>query len=147
MVHGYPAILCSACRVSQRHSGLTCYLSAVLLGTQQLEQAPTNPPILAGQQVEFDELRSTLGRSVRDRADFWERSKRLAHGTLVCLLAVRPPGGGMPGEERMVFVTVAQRDPKELARAEGRPLLGIRWAARCAGVWELGVCAVLRAGG
>ncbi len=87
--------------------------------------------------MEFDELHSTLGRSARERADFWERSKRLAHGTLVCLMAVRPPGGGLPAEERMMFGTVAHREPKELARAAGRPLLGIRWGRSC----RAGVCA------
>lgn len=62
------------------------------------------------------------------RADFWERSKRLAHGTLVCLSAVRAAGPGQPAEERMVFGTVAHRQPKELART--RPMLGIRWEAQ-----------------
>lgn len=87
---------------------------------------PAGPPL---PQLEFDELRSTAGRSVRDRVDFWERSKRLERGTLVCLMAVRPGRGAQPAEERLVFGTVAEREPKELARAGGRPLLGIRYAA------------------
>ncbi|KXZ53505.1 hypothetical protein GPECTOR_7g955 [Gonium pectorale] len=75
-------------------------------------------------------------------AKWWERNKRLSHGTLVCFWWEPPgtagavaTGGGAAGsargplvEPRLVVGVVAQRDPKLLSgeAAGGRPLVGLR---------------------
>ena len=46
-------------------------------------------------QVAFDELESNLRKTAERQRDFWSKTKRLQHGTLVCLLL--PPESGQVG--------------------------------------------------
>ena len=60
-------------------------------------------------------------KSQAERKGFWERTRRLAHGTLVCLV-VHAEGG-----LRLLLGTVCDRKADSLAPASGlRPQLGIR---------------------
>ncbi|GAB4814482.1 hypothetical protein N2152v2_001528 [Parachlorella kessleri] len=69
--------------------------------------------------VEFDDLPggSYASQNHSQRLAFWEKTKRLAHGTLVTLLWLAPDGRS---SQRMVFGTVSVRDARNLAPEQGR---------------------------
>jgi hypothetical protein len=62
--------------------------------------------------VEFDDLEQNRKASLESRRKFWERSRRLQHGCLICL-CWKEPGQAAPV---LIFATVSDRDPKMLAR-------------------------------
>ena len=70
-------------------------------------------------QVEFDDLPGSSYSSMNreQRLAFWEKTKRLAHGTLVTLLWLAPDGRS---SQHMVFGTVSVRDARDLAAGQGR---------------------------
>ena len=84
-------------------------------------------PLFVWLQVEFDDLPGSnyASKSHEQRLTFWEKTKRLAHGTLVTLLWLAPDGCS---SEHMVFGTVSVRDAQDLAAGQGRKSrLGIGW--------------------
>lgn len=81
-------------------------------------------------QITFDDLESSARKTTEQRRDFWTKTKRLQHGTLVCLLLPPSMQAGGAEEERLVFATISQRDVDRLAPrnppADFRPSIGIR---------------------
>ena len=56
-----------------------------------------------------------------ERHTFWDRSRRLSHGSLVALVYEEEDG------IRILFATVEDRDPRKLAGGDvGYPCIGIR---------------------
>ncbi|GAQ90342.1 NF-X1 zinc finger and helicase domain protein [Klebsormidium nitens] len=70
--------------------------------------------------LSFKEL-SGVGKGKQRRLEFWENSSRLEFGSLVCILRAGVGAGNALG---LVFATVTERDPKQLA--ESRPCIGVR---------------------
>lgn len=62
-----------------------------------------------------------VGKTQQRRIEFWENSSRLELGSLVCVWRARAGTGNALG---LVFATVTERDPKQLA--ESRPCIGVR---------------------
>lgn len=69
-------------------------------------------------QVSFSRLSQHSTSSKGQMLSFWERSRRLGHGTLVSLWREVAEG------PLITFAVVAQRDTKALA--EQRPSIGLR---------------------
>lgn len=86
----------------------------------------------------FDELDGNLRKTPEQRHDFWFKTKRLQHGTLVCLLQ---PGGGDGGADRLLFATICQRDVDRLAPRSPQP--GFRPSIGLRRVWGWAVGAQL----
>ena len=63
-------------------------------------------------EVEFDDVAQNAGAPREKRRRFWERSKRLQHGCLVCLC-----WRGEAGAPQLIFGTVSGRDEDSLAPA------------------------------
>jgi hypothetical protein len=82
-------------------------------------------------QVSFDDVKRDA--TPQQRREFWTKTKRLQHGTLICLVVPPAARAEGAGEELLVFGTVSQRDIEELAPSRPqpgfRPSVGIRWAA------------------
>lgn len=71
-------------------------------------------------QIEFDDLPWLSKKSPRQKLAWWERSRRLQHGTLVCLWVEKP-------DPKLFFGVIAQRKVEHLAQNDGRrPIIGIR---------------------
>ncbi len=75
-------------------------------------------------QVSFDELDMNRNKSVGQRKEYWEATKRLQHGTLVALWWA----DRINGRPCILFAAVEDRDAGKLApRIPGaRPSIGIR---------------------
>ena len=69
--------------------------------------------------MSFDDLAEHGKKKVGERRAFWERSKRLGHGTLVSLWRE------VDGAPVVTFAVVADRDAKELAGTR-RPAVGLK---------------------
>jgi hypothetical protein len=82
-------------------------------------------------QISFDDLPRQVGQSPQQRRDFWERSRRLQHGTLVTLWS-EPADALTP---HLIVAVIAKRDLDQLApkNPDIRPSIGIRWVSLCRG--------------
>jgi hypothetical protein len=65
--------------------------------------------------VEFDDIAQLRNKSKTDRKDFWKRSKRLQHGSLMCITWTMASG-----ETRLAFAAIVLRDEAELAGSTTR---------------------------
>ena len=65
--------------------------------------------------VEFDDIAQLKNKKRTERKDFWKKSKRLSHGSLMCITWTM-----QSGETRLAFATIAIRDEAELAGSATR---------------------------
>ena len=87
-------------------------------------------------QVAFDDLPFNINKSSSQRREYWDRSRRLQHGTLMALWWGTPatdtgsPDSNQPATEPCItFAVISVRDPDQLApkgETEQRPSIGIR---------------------
>lgn len=72
-------------------------------------------------QIEFDDVPWLVRKNRRQREFWWERSRRLQHGTLVCLWI------GTDARPILYFGVIADRDVENLAGPDGeKPKIGVR---------------------
>lgn len=89
-------------------------------------------PVCLTVQVEFDDLPINCNKTTTQRREYWERSRRLQHGTLVALwweTPVEPHTEGQPATDPCItFATISIRDAQQLAPREAglRPKIHIR---------------------
>ena len=69
--------------------------------------------------VEFDDIVQLRNKSKTQRTEFWGKSKRLQHGSLICLTWTFPNG-----QTGLSFTTVTHRNPEEMAESP-RPSIGL----------------------
>lgn len=101
-------------------------------------QAPTataanTPPFYTTAQVSFDQLPRLAGKSSSERQAYWRAAKMLPHGALVALWS--EARGGPDGPD-IIFATITERRPEQLAAVDRRgaaagtaaasPVIGIR---------------------
>ncbi len=88
--------------------------------------------ITLGWQVAFDDLPFNTGKTSGQRREYWEKSRRLQHGTLVALWwdspAATPPRAQQASDPCITFATISMRNEQQLAPREAghRPQIGIR---------------------
>ncbi len=72
-------------------------------------------------EIEFDPPEHLQRQSVKQQQDYWERSRRLSHGTLVCL-AFNDATEGV----RIVILTICEREKEKMApKNGGRAKIGV----------------------
>ena len=70
--------------------------------------------------IEFDDIKQLEKKTLKDRKEFWQKSKRLNHGSLIC---ISWQTGGQTG---LAFTTVVIRNADELANGQvNRPMIGL----------------------
>ena len=79
-------------------------------------------------QVAFDDLPFNTGKTSGQRREYWEKSRRLQHGTLVALWWDSP--AQQASAPCITFATISMRNEQQLAPREAghRPQIGIRCA-------------------
>lgn len=80
-------------------------------------------------QVAFDDLPVNAGKTCTQRREYWEKSRRLQHGTLIALWWQQPcSASGTNPEPCITFATITMRDQQQLAPREAgeRPQIGVR---------------------
>ena len=72
-----------------------------------------------GLQVAFDDFPCNSSKTIGQRREYWEKSRRLQHGTLVALWwnsPAAPAQTGLPATSPCItFATIAARDEQQLA--------------------------------
>ena len=89
-------------------------------------------------QVAFDDLPFNSNKTHTQKREYWDRSRRLQHGTLVALWWETPVTGAgsddtnqTAREPCIIFAVISVRDPDQLApkgEPVQRPSIGIRYA-------------------
>ncbi|KAL0023688.1 hypothetical protein WJX79_001943 [Trebouxia sp. C0005] len=88
-------------------------------------------------EVAFDDLPFNTGKTSGQRREFWEKSRRLQHGTLVALWCDSPaatrPRAQQASDPCITFATISTRNEQQLAPREAghRPQIGIRLCQGC----------------
>ena len=80
-------------------------------------------------QVAFDDLPINANKTCGQRREYWEKSRRLQHGTLVALWWEQPQkGANTPAQPCITFATISMRNEQQLAPREAgeRPQIGLR---------------------
>ncbi|KAL0023606.1 hypothetical protein WJX77_006297 [Trebouxia sp. C0004] len=88
-------------------------------------------------EVAFDDLPFNTGKTSGQRREYWEKSRRLQHGTLVALWwdrsAATRPRAQQASDPCITFATISMRNEQQLAPREAghRPQIGIRLCQGC----------------
>lgn len=80
-------------------------------------------------QVAFDDLPVNAGKNCNQRREYWEKSRRLQHGTLIALWWQQPGSASAANAEPSItFATITLRNQQQLAPREAgeRPQIGVR---------------------
>ncbi len=100
-----------------------------------------NTRVLA-MQVAFDDLPFNASKSSSQKREYWEKSRRLQHGTLVALWWETPNADPAqpPTDPCITFAVISARDVEQLVprrEDDQRPRLGIRYLATSSGSCRL----------
>lgn len=88
-------------------------------------------------QVAFDDLPINAGKTTTQRREYWEKSRRLQHGTLVALWweqpSQKPTSSNDSSAPCITFATISMRNEQQLAPRESgaNPQLGVRLCQGC----------------
>ena len=86
-------------------------------------------------QVAFDDLPINAGKTTTQRREYWEKSRRLQHGTLVALWweqpSQKPTSSNDSSAPCITFATISMRNEQQLAPRESgaNPQLGVRYSS------------------
>ena len=83
-------------------------------------------------QIAFDDVPINNGRTKKQREEYWERSRRLQHGTLIALWwEIQNTEAGVELEPCITFATISVRNEQELAPEDAatRPRICVRYKA------------------
>ena len=84
-------------------------------------------------QVSFEDLPINAGKTATQRREYWEKSRRLQHGTLVALWWEQPSEKHTSSNNStapcITFATISMRNEQQLAPREAgvKPHVGIRY--------------------
>jgi hypothetical protein len=109
---------------------LGSHVSAAWLSTATIRNTD---PVCTTAQVSFDQLPRLAGKASSERQAYWRASKMLPHGALVALWS---EARGGPDNPDIIFATITERRPEQLAAEDRRgaaagtaaasPVIGIR---------------------
>lgn len=126
-------LLSTCCVANQSHQCLTQHACIRPVNATCVDDI-TMMEITLGWQVAFDDLPFNSGKTSGQRREYWEKSRRLQHGTLVALWwdspAATPPRPQQASDPCITFATISIRNEQQLAPREPghRPQIGIRCA-------------------
>ena len=95
---------------------------------------PLHASCVNGLQIAFDDVPVNTGKTKIQREEYWERSRRLQHGTLVALWwETQETQAGSELDPCITFATISVRNEQELAPGDvaTRPRICIRYVRLC----------------